>query len=80
MTAWTHTVGPSCPWPERRGLRCRIVDPPSGRPVYPWAARLPHERVVLIDGDPFGPYSRHDPSWSCVLYADDLIPIGEDPS
>lgn len=59
------------PWPERHGLRCRVVTDSHGGPFYPWAGMGKHEVVVLIEDDPhrhdihFG--ISNDPTWSCVL-------------
>ena len=54
-TGWTHVITGG-PWPERIGLRCRLVsDPRTG--IYPFDSRQHEEVVVLVENDP------HDGSW-----------------
>lgn len=67
------------PWPERIGLRCRIVaDPRDGR--YPFDKPRYKDVVVLVENDPhdgkvysFGP-GRTDAErgWTCVIGRTDL--------
>lgn len=65
---WPYRIVGS-PWPEREGLRCRIV--PRLDPTYPWVGLGDSEVVVLVEDDPhaddlcFG--TRRDPRWSCVV-------------
>lgn len=79
---WTHTVVGG-PWPERIGLRCRIVPNPGPGKTYPWdhdEAKYPRrngagaEAVILIENDPIRaafeaehPDQTRDDRWSCVL-------------
>ncbi len=71
--AWTHTINGG-PWPERVGLRCRIVDDP-GDGIYPFDKRSRTEVVILVEDDPFdGAESRFGPAltdakrgWTCIL-------------
>ncbi|MEM7326134.1 MAG: hypothetical protein AAF531_23805 [Actinomycetota bacterium] len=72
---WTHIVTAG-PWPNRIGRRCQIVPEPV-TPIYPWAGKGPNEAVLLIEDDPYTPLdanSTDQPSWSCVLDADDIQP------
>ena len=66
---WTHIVG-DVPWPERVGLRCRIVPKPADVNHYPWTTKARSEVVVLIEDDPF----QSKRGWSCVLAMSDLTP------
>lgn len=63
------------PWPEREGLRCRIV--PKLRDEYPWVGAGRHEAVVKIDDDPIHA-ARPDldvyRDWTCVLPYACLVP------
>lgn len=70
---WTHTVTGG-PWPERHGLRCRIVPPLDS--TYPWHGLGKREVVVLVEDDPHANETclgvERDPRWSCVLDAADI--------
>lgn len=61
-----------CPWPERNGLRCVIVEA-EGRDHYPWHKLPKTEAVVLIANDPLNIRSA-DRVWSCVLSRKSLVP------
>lgn len=69
--AWTHVLTGS-PWPERKGLRCRLVDDP-GTGVYPFDKPHRTSAVILIENDPLT--SGRD-WWTCVVDGADLTPIG----
>jgi hypothetical protein len=64
---WTVTSGP---WPERIGMRARIVGQ-HGRMVYPWVGLVKSGEVVIAirSGDGQEPYQD---GWSCVLSKSDL--------
>lgn len=75
-------------WPERQGLRCRIVDRPAGKLTYPWASLPDRSVVVLFEEDVeevtvAGRLIRvvanrtSGQDWSCVLDVEDLVPFSE---
>lgn len=84
---WTHVVIGG-PWPERIGLRCRIVPNPGPGSTYPWdhdADKYPlrndrgAEAVVLIEDDPLTaarkaryPNMSDDDRWTCVMNVSSL--------
>lgn len=51
------------------------MPPPDGLKVYPWAGRLPSERVVLVEDDPLSLTYSEWGVWSCVLTVSHLVPI-----
>ncbi len=79
---WTHYITGG-PWPERRGLRCRVVDDP-GNGTYPWDKPSKHNAVVLVENDPhdgkvysFGPgLTDEQRGWTCVLGYEHLTRFG----
>lgn len=86
MSAWTHEVAGG-PWPERDGLRCRLVDKPAGPEGdrYPWREiEKTDQAVIFIEDDPFNSENPRDSfsgrtdeerGWTCVLDMDDLEPL-----
>ena len=66
MNDWPYTITGG-PWPERLGLKARIVPQPAGRLRYPWAGKLPSERVILIDDDAHEVQRSNGVPLSCVI-------------
>lgn len=75
-------------WPERQGLRCRVIDRPAGKLTYPWAGLADRTVVVLFEEDPpevtvagrlIETATNHTPGvdWSCTVGVDDLVPFSE---
>lgn len=66
-------ISDSCPWPSRKGLKCKIVPPPSDNPGYPWSQLSRGEVVIWIPDDPLARYGRDERVWSCVIGRGHLI-------
>lgn len=74
----TALLNDRCPWPERRGLLCIVVDTTGAEHQYP-AHQVPDDEViVLVNADPLGPTSRlaNGQPWSCCIGIDALDVIG----
>lgn len=82
---WTHRISAG-PWPERVGLRCRIIPAPRNA-GYPWHGCPDHEAVVLVENDPyangvysFGPgMTDAERGWTCVIDRGSLYELPEAP-
>jgi len=73
VTAITHVISDTCPWPQRRGLACGIVAPTYEQSkVYPFAGKAKYEVVVYIPDDPL---ARGDSWWSCVMDRQHLVEV-----
>lgn len=75
---WTHVITGG-PWPERIGLRCRIV-PDDGLGVYPFDKPKGREVVIFIEDDPHsGRYfgmADEQRGWTCCTDAENVSVIG----
>ena len=65
MTDWPYTIVGG-PWPERIGLKARIVPAPYDA-RYPWKGKLSTERVVYILDDPHREHWSNGIPYSCVI-------------
>lgn len=78
---WTHRIVGG-PWPERIGLRCRIVTKPDGINTYPWVKT--RQLVVLVEDDPFRKpnqtadwyVANYGAEWTCAIRPSDVELIG----